>query len=210
MSFAATSGAVPRLQNYIVGSTYTNDFMGDEDTWLTTESKFQLKTVATWNNGAPTQMDTWLVIGTLEGESGSIYVNGTELTGFNQAPVEVPEGLLNHDPAKKMNLRYYYLGEADNSQQGVYHYDGEEGITFMDKKYGEEFMTNIEVVGFSHVHFDALGDEDGRIHASPFSHDASAGGPPDNPIPEPGTLSLLGAGLLGLVPFMRRRSKSKT
>ena len=57
---------------------------------------------------------------------------------------------------------------------------------------------------------DALGDEGGRIYASPFSHDASAGGRPDNPIPEPGTLSLLGAGLLGLVPFMRRRSKSKT
>ncbi|MBF0468781.1 MAG: choice-of-anchor N protein [Desulfamplus sp.] len=60
------------------------------------------------------------------------------------------------------------------------------------------------------LHFDLYTySSNGKITKAPFSHDAETGirtnPPPDNPVPEPSTIMLLGFGLLGLSMIGRKK-----
>lgn len=207
--------AVPRLQTYIVGSDYYNFYRQEFDSWITGNSNFDVKVVGYWQpqtfsgkgSRAPVPydfMDTWLMVNVPRNQSGTIWINGIEMTGFGSYGNTVPGGidarpsLRNHMPAGIGLFNFASLGRIDNNQANAHEYShgciGNPG-------WGDEILVNVVVSGYSWVHFDAVGlDACGRTYVNPYSHDASY-----YATPEPGTLSLLGLGLLGIVPLLRRK-----
>jgi hypothetical protein len=208
--------AVPRMQSYIVGSEYMNQVgfppSMEEYSWITNSSTFDYRAVGYWAPGdglgqpppAYDEMSVYVVIGVPQGQTGHIWIDGYEVTGFSSAhPTDIfadtPEpSLYNHEPMGSADYQMVYLGQINNSSINAYHYDhgiiGEPG-------WGGEIEVEISVSGYDWVHFDAVGVGiyDNQTYVNPYSHDASYY------VPEPGTLSLLGIGLLGIVPILRRK-----
>jgi hypothetical protein len=219
IGLASGAMAVPRLQTYIVGSNYHNFYQQEFHSWITNSSNFDLKVVGYWNPAGSGSggmygckrgqsnydfLDTWLMLSTPMHQSGTVYVNGVEIVGFqtyeNAAPASISANpsLHRHMPAGLGRYNFQSLGRIDNDQINAYEYNhgwiGNPG-------WGDEILVNIVVSGYSWVHFDAVGvDSRGRTYVNPYSHDASY-----YATPEPGTLSLLGLGLLGMIPVLRRK-----
>jgi len=199
--------AIPQVQSYILGSTY--DY-GDE-TWVTTDANFTYKAVGCWepyNNPQPAydEMRMYVVIGVPEGESGRIWIDGVEITGFSSAHptdsfADIPSpSLYKHEPMGHSAFQMQYLGIVDNRYGNAYHYDPDNiGI---ERGWGDEITVDVRVEGYRWVHLDAVGVGvyDNTTYVNPYSHDASY-------VPEPGTLGLLGVGLLGMVPLLRKKRK---
>lgn len=210
--------AVPRMQSYILGSTYMNQVglppSMEEYSWITYNSTFDYKAVGYWAPGdginppGPEydEMSVYVVIGVPQGQTGQVWIDGVEVTGFSSAHptdsfADIPNpSLYNHEPMGNSVYQMVYLGQVNNSAIAAYHYDhgiiGEPG-------WGGEIDVEIHVSGFEWIHLDAVGVGvyDGLTYVNPYSHDASYY------IPEPGTLSLLGIGLLGIVPILRRKKQ---
>lgn len=217
--------AVPRLQTYIVGSKYYRTYDIDRTAWITNNRYFDLKVVGYWrpfhpeasarnNNflgcffGQPRYdyMDTYVVITVPKGQSGHVWINGVEVTTFTNYFDAVPDGvnpkmyLKRHRPARFGRFNFTEAGRIDNDQVNAWHYNHGR---IMRPGWGDEILMNVAVSGYDWVHFDAVGvNSKGKTFTNPRTYDSSYFA-----TPEPGTLSLLGIGLLGLVPLMRRKNR---
>ncbi|MBU8923488.1 MAG: choice-of-anchor N protein [Bacteroidales bacterium] len=222
---AGSALAVPRLQTYIVDSEFYGNFQHvEEDVWVTTARNFDLKVVGYWASAdiddskltnsfdvlkspmAYDQMDTYLVISVPTGQSGTVWINGVEINSFynygdpglaGSAPSWYTKTLL---PSLK-NYNFYHAGSLDNDDVNAWHYD--HGIIH-EPGWGDEMLFDFVVSGFDWTHVDAVGrDSFGKLHKAPHSHDSSYFA-----TPEPGTLSLLGLGLLGIAPLLRKKKSN--
>jgi hypothetical protein len=209
--------AVPRLQTYIVGSSYYGTYNNmDTESWVTNSSYFDMKVVGYWKpaggagvftaSGPPAYdyMDTYLAISVPNDQYGHIWINGVEVTSFSSLSSAVPNGVNPRWilPLSRPSSFYNFsgIGTIDNDQINAYSYDHG---TIGQPGWGDEILLNVVIDGYLRADFDAIGvNSQGRIYTNPGSHDASYFG-----TPEPGTLSLLGVGLLGMVPFLRRKRK---
>ncbi len=222
VAFALTGSAiaVPRLQTYIVGSSYYNNYSYmDKDSWITSNKYFDMKVIGYWQPAgshagvltakappAYDYLDTYLAISVPRNEFGRIWINGVEITSFTDYMRAVPSDVSPRwrlplsRPSKFGKFNFAGIGRIDNDQINAYHYD--HGMIH-EPGWGDEILLNIVVNGYSWANFDAVGvDASGRTYTNPGSHDAGYFG-----TPEPGTLSLLGVGLLGLVPLLRHKRK---
>ncbi len=225
---AGSALAVPRLQTYIVDSDYSYRYNSiDSKSWITSSQEFDLKVVGYWGSvdvssefgggaviktrglNAPVYdyMDCYVAISVPINQSGTIWINGVEINSFyvygDAVPMEATPAwyLRSMPPANLGKFNFQEIGRIGNQQVGAWQYD--HGIIH-SPGWGDEILLNVVVRGFEWTHFDAIGvDSKGRTYTNSYCHDSSYFA-----TPEPGTLSLLGLGLLGIAPLLRKKRNS--
>ena len=223
LAVAMPVAAVPRLQTYIVDSQYSFYTSGlDFGTWVSHSSNFDLKVVGYWGAAssisrvsdrsmftAPAYdyMDCYLAMSVPKGQMGQIFVNGVEISAFERWCDAIPAGtnpsltvpLLS--PSIGAQYSFLDIGRIGNSQANALHYGFGQ---ISSPGWGDEITLDITVRGFDWANFDAIGvDANGYTWTNSPFHDSSY----HHATPEPSTLSLLGLGLLGIVPLLRRKKR---
>ncbi|NIM18827.1 MAG: PEP-CTERM sorting domain-containing protein [Candidatus Latescibacteria bacterium] len=208
---AGSASAVPRLQTYIVGAEYGSNGI-DNNSWVTHNSSFDLKVAGYWQPGIMPRprydfMSVGLVIGVPQNETGAVWINGVKITSFYNVPSRLlSSGFSGQMPMKYARINLKGIGMIDNNQTGAWHYNG--GV-IQTPGWGDEILLNVAVENFTWSHFGALGvSRYGRLYYTSDTHDAGYyRGGAGFATPEPGTLSLLGLGLLGLAPFLKKKKR---
>ncbi|MFH1678445.1 MAG: choice-of-anchor N protein [Candidatus Omnitrophota bacterium] len=189
---ATPAFAVPNLQIYIDGGTYDTT----SQTWVTSSSNFEL-----WVIGAKRAMhEVKLAIAVPSSNGGTVTVNLTEIV-ISTTPGTPIMGNGSSLPSHSIYSTYFGIYDVGNFDLSQTVYDMQPGET--GSANGEIKKFSVLVSGYDWVHFDAYGHYHKccKIHyrKAPFSHDA------EYVIPEPGSLLLLGSGLLGLMAFRKNR-----
>ncbi|HTK32846.1 MAG TPA: choice-of-anchor N protein [Candidatus Saccharimonadaceae bacterium] len=208
MSLAASAQAIPALQLYIAGSTYN----AATETWEINSNSFDLwvlgdvdKTGGIFNvNLAASFYGTGSM--SITPVSGPLVDKGSDQTQF--AGTGFDQGVSTHEEfANADSHNFWGIGDFTGTGDQIGDYTGGLPLTFPDK--GQINVYHVDITGYDLVHFDAFDHYVSGDHIqytkAPFSHDASGGG--TNPVPEPGTMALMGTGLIGIaVSRLRRRS----
>uniref|UniRef100_C6E4A8 Ice-binding protein C-terminal domain-containing protein n=1 Tax=Geobacter sp. (strain M21) TaxID=443144 RepID=C6E4A8_GEOSM len=214
LSLIATQAfAIPELQLYIPGASYVD---GD-DTWVISSNTFELWVIGNAEKGPISGV--YLAAAYTTGESGEIKITPTGgstplATAFSGGDGTKPllgdgSDLTPHAPWGAGTSWYsYLLGDFTSSADTIYDYTP--GIS--GQGYGQINKYDVDITGYaSGLHFDAYDHYESGNHSNykyifaPNSHDAENGA---NPVPEPGTVVLLGAGLLSLAIYGKRRRNS--
>lgn len=219
---AGNALAIPTLQLYIEGATYN---LGTE-TWVTTSPSFKLWVLGDVGHDGSIS-DVRLSYAYDSSESGFVTFTPTTASSLTDpsipsAPSSLASGssgtpimgdgnpLPPHSPyGSGVSWVSYQLGDFTLTDSPIGDYTSGEcpdgSCSYPDS--GQINAYTVDVTGYSWVHFDAfdhiiVGKNNAQYRFAPFSHDAEGGG---SPIPEPGTLSLLGLGLLGVLGFRKRK-----
>lgn len=211
----SVSFAVPNLQLFIDGANYD----WHTQTWVTNSNSFDLYVVSA------NQYERDVIISmALANTDNPADVD----VSFANQPVGIDSWVYGRPPLENNPARWNIGDLPDHGvyptwftqiHTGAYNLSQNVGDTRPDRRgsywnpamksalacsRGQVKSFHIETGGvYSSLHFDAFTlDGRGRIsNFAPFSHDAAA----VSPVPEPGTLALLGSGLLGLGAYIRRR-----
>ncbi len=212
--------AIPNLQLFIEGAAYGDRGM-DEDTWFSSANPFKLWVLGeTKNNPRATVVPitaVYLLVTYPSGEMGTLSFTPTTVS-----PAYLP--YVGQDPSTPSMPTLAGSGNWPNISLLAPHYPAQAGFSYLmyrlddfgdpDSRFGDWMggypsppsydngqihAFEVAFSGYSMLHFDVIGMKDGSKINNPFSHDATV-------VPLPGSLLLLGPGLLGLLGLRRRLS----
>jgi hypothetical protein len=226
---ASTSFAVPLLQLYIEGATYDST-----ETWVSSQNPFTLWVMGNVNGdgGKGTISSVFLSAAYLTSETGTITITPT-MTSLvpdpsTPAAPTIPLSDSHGDGTQPLTGDGSALPKHGIFGTGVSWDKFLIGNFSLTDSPTADLITSfpsypsgassgqinaytVVITGFSWVHFDAFdhyikSNNDLQYVQAPFSHDAEDTGGGQE-IPEPTTLLLLGSGLVGSLPFLRRKFK---
>lgn len=213
-----TAYAVPSLQLFIDGATYD----WGSQTWVTHSGGFDLYVVSANSSKSDVIVSLALAQGdnrnNIDANFGGHQIQNSDWA-WGYAPIgNAPDEWNGGQDLPRHGIFPTWFTEMHTGAYGLGSQVGDDQPDALGNFWnpatgqgdapamGEVKMFHVETGGtFTFLHFDAYTlNSDGTINQfAPFSHDAEV-----SSVPEPGTLALLGTGLLGLGVFIRRRKNN--